>query len=150
MRWPGRVNHRSALHIPTSAPTWSTTYAQYTAAPPSLWSQRPGDWAPLRVRFTPHPSIRHWPTYQHTKLMLLIPPQKTHTASHRIILTTLRLKSSLESCSGLNIFKNGKRERDVTRLLIKSKQQWKCSRLSHGTHCGYPETKTSVCAPRCT
>lgn len=53
----GRVSHRSALHILTSAPTWSTTYARYTAAPPSPWSQRPEDWALQKVRFTPHTGI---------------------------------------------------------------------------------------------
>lgn len=59
MRRLGRVNHLSALHIPTSAPTWNTTYALYTAAPPSLWSQRHEDWALLKVRFTPRTSIRY-------------------------------------------------------------------------------------------
>lgn len=62
---PVRVNRRSAPHITTSAPTWSTTYARYTAAPPSLWSQQPEDWVPLRVRFnsTPHPGTRLWLKY---------------------------------------------------------------------------------------
>lgn len=52
-RQPGPASHHSALHIRMSVLTWSTTYAQYTAVPPSLWSQRPEDWALLTVRFSP-------------------------------------------------------------------------------------------------
>lgn len=51
MQQQGRVSHRSALHTRTSAPTWSTTCAQCTAAPPSPWYQQPAVWAPLKVRF---------------------------------------------------------------------------------------------------
>lgn len=46
---PAQVNRRSALHIPTSAPTWSTTSARSTAAQLFLWSQRPEDWALQKV-----------------------------------------------------------------------------------------------------
>lgn len=50
----------SALHIPTSTPTW-TTSGLCTAAHLSPWSRRPGGWAPpmVSLRLSHSAAIRH-------------------------------------------------------------------------------------------